>query len=96
MPPTDKHIEQSEKRTGNGYVELHQWIDDAEKKYERHDFTKIWQFGPEIKNRFGEAGVQEYIEHLREDMQKKFDKLRQNFKEEDYTQALRYFGIEQQ
>jgi len=95
MPPTDKHYETSLKRTGKDYAELHRWIDDPEKKNERHDFTRIWDFGPEIAARHGEEGVREYIEHLREDMEKKFKKIRHEEKAA-FKGALGYFGISHQ
>jgi uncharacterized protein len=92
MPPTEKHFVTSRNRVGQDYVELHRWIDDPVNKNERHDFTRIWEFGPEIRNRFGEEGVSEYIEHLREDMENKFAKLLGEPSAE-LLQALRYFGI---
>lgn len=92
MPPTIKHYDTSIQRTGKDYADLHDWIDDAEKKYERHDFTKIWIFGPEIAAKFGEEGVQEYIEHLREDIENKISKLVPEHKE-TLKDAFIYFGI---
>ncbi len=92
MPPTAKHYATSTQRTGKDYAELHNWIDDAEKKYERHDFRKIWAYGPEIAAKFGEEGVQEYIEHLREDMENKISKLVPEHKE-TLKDAFIYFGI---
>ncbi|MFH7327031.1 HDIG domain-containing metalloprotein [Desulfurivibrio sp. C05AmB] len=92
MPPTEKHFVTSRNRVGQDYVELHRWIDDPVNKNERHDFTRIWEFGPTIRDRFGEEGVSEYIEHLREDMENKFAKLLGEPSAE-LLQALRYFGI---
>lgn len=92
MPPTEKHFETSLKRTGKDYADLHRWIDDADNKNERHDFTRIWDFGPQIAAQFGEEGVREYIEHLREDMEKKFKKIRHQYKDA-MAEAQIYFGI---
>lgn len=92
MPPTEKHFETSVKRTGKDYADLHRWIDDAEHKNERHDFTKIWHFGPQLVEQYGEEGVAEYIEHLREDMEKKFKKIRHEYKA-SMKDAYAYFGI---
>ncbi len=92
MPPTAKHYVTSTARTGKDYAELHNWIDDAEKKYERHDFKKIWAYGPEIAAKFGEEGVAEYIEHLREDMENKIGKLVPEHKE-TLKDAFIYFGF---
>jgi len=92
MPPTEKHLATSMKRTGKDFAELHHWIDDSLHKNERHDFTRIWDFGPGIFERFGEEGVREYIEHLREDMEKKLNKTRQD-NQEVFDDACAYFGI---
>ncbi len=92
MPATIKHYTTSISRTGQDYADLHNWIDDAEKKYERHDFKKIWLYGPEIAAKYGEEGVQEYIEHLREDMENKISKLVPGQKE-ILKEAFIYFGI---
>ncbi len=92
MPPTEKHFETSLKRTGKEYTELHRWLDDPEHKNERHDFTRIWEFGPQIAAQHGEEGVAEYIEHLRQDMEKKFKKIRKEYKAA-MQDACRYFGI---
>jgi hypothetical protein len=37
MPSIEKHIEISLRRTGKPYREVHEWIDDPQKKNERHD-----------------------------------------------------------
>jgi len=94
MPPTTKHFITSVARTGKDYAELHNWIDDSNvtRKYERHNFTNIWKFGPEIKARFGEEGVAEYIEHLREDIENKISKLVPECKE-TLKDAFVYFGF---
>jgi hypothetical protein len=94
MPPTAKHYATSTQRTGRDYTDLHNWIDDADvtKKYERHSFTNIWKFGPEIKAKYGEEGVAEYIEHLREDIENKIGKLVSEHKE-TIKDAFIYFGF---
>jgi uncharacterized protein len=94
MPLTEKHYATSRKRVGQNYEELHNWIDDSRKKYERHDFTRIWEFAPWIRERFGEEGVREYIEHLREDMETKLGKILGEPSAE-LLQAYLYFGIRQ-
>jgi len=94
MPPTAKHYVTSTTRTGKDYAELHNWIDaeDVTQKYERHSFTNIWKFGPEIKAKYGEEGVAEYIEHLREDIENKIGKLVPEHKE-TLKDAFIYFGF---
>jgi uncharacterized protein len=92
MPPTTKHLQTSLSRTGKDYAALHAWIDDPVLKAERHDFTKIWDFGPEIKAKYGEEGLREYIEHLREDIDVKLMKI---WGKDAATrdEALDYYGI---
>lgn len=92
MPPTQKHLQTSISRTGKDYAELHNWIDDPELKTARHDFTKIWEFGAAIKAKYGAEGLQEYIEHLREDMDVKLMKI---WGKDATTrdEALDYYGI---
>ena len=92
MPPTPKHLQTSLSRTGKDYAALHAWIDDPVLKAERHDFTKIWDFGPEIKAQYGEEGLREYIEHLREDIDVKLMKI---WGKDATTrdEALDYYGI---
>ncbi|MEW6427754.1 MAG: hypothetical protein AB1568_06940 [Thermodesulfobacteriota bacterium] len=92
MPPTEQHFETSLRRTGRAYTELHRWIDDPERRNERHDFTRIWDYAPVIAGKYGEEGVREYIEHLREDMEKKFKKIRHQYKDA-MQEAYAYFGI---
>lgn len=92
MPPTEKHFETSLGRTGKDYADLHRWIDDPDHKNERHNFTRIWDFSPQLVERYGEEGVKEYIEHLREDMEKKFKKIRHEYKA-SMKDAYVYFGI---
>lgn len=94
MPPTEKHFATSKKRTGQEYQEMHRWVDadDQATKNLRHDFTRIWMYTPEIHARFGEEGVREYIEHLREDMEGKFRKILGE-PSDPLKEAFAYFGI---
>ncbi|ADH86630.1 HDIG domain-containing metalloprotein [Desulfurivibrio alkaliphilus] len=92
MPPTEKHFITSLRRTGHDYADLHRWIDDPEHKNQRHDFTRIPDFAPQMVDRFGEEGMREYVEHLREDMEKKFAKINQQY-QDGMREAREYFGI---
>ena len=92
MPPTKQHYASSLERTGEEWKEVHDWVDHPDHKNERHDFTRIADFTPIILEKFGEDGVKEYINHLREDMDKKFAKLKKEY-EEKMTDAYSYFGI---
>ena len=92
MPPTTKHMQTSLSRTGKDYAELHAWINDSDHQLDRHDFTKIPDFAPEIMAKFGAEGLREYIEHLREDLDSKFTKI---WGKDTATrdEALDYYGI---
>ena len=92
MPPTTKHMQTSLSRTGKEYAELHAWINDPDQQLDRHDFTKIPDFAPEIMAKFGAEGLREYIEHLREDLDSKFTKI---WGKDTATrdEALDYYGI---
>lgn len=92
MPQTEKHQEMSLARTGKDYAELHRWINDPEHQYARHDFSRIWDFLPEIREHFGEEGVREYIEHLRVDMESKFTHI-WGQSEAVRDAALEYYGL---
>ncbi|MDP2196416.1 MAG: HDIG domain-containing protein [Rhodocyclaceae bacterium] len=92
MPPTTKHLQTSISRTGKDYAELHAWINDPDQQLDRHDFTKIIDFAPEIQAKFGPEGLREYIEHLREDLDSKFTKIwGKDVATRD--EALDYYGI---
>jgi hypothetical protein len=67
---------------------------NSEKKFERHDLTRVLETCRQIKELFGEEGVQEYVEHLREDMEAKLGKILGEPSGE-LLQAYRYFGISQ-
>lgn len=45
MPPAAGHTKSSMERTGKEYKEVHEWLDDPAKKAERHDVTKMHEYG---------------------------------------------------
>lgn len=92
MPPIERHQEISLVRTGKDYTDLHRWIDDSDMKYERHDFGRVWDLMPEVRARFGDEGVREYIEHLRVDMEVKFTQI-WGGSETERENALQYYGL---
>jgi hypothetical protein len=60
MPPIEKHFRTSVHKTGNENREVHEWIDgDAAQKAERHDITKIYDYGKMMEERYGREGVNE-------------------------------------
>jgi hypothetical protein len=82
MPPIDVHVKTSIERTGKGYKEVHEWVDkDETKKVERHDITNILENAKEIELKWGEEGVREYIQHIHDDIKKRF------------AGTLAYFGV---
>lgn len=93
MPHIDKHIKSSMERTGKEYREIHEWIDgDPEKKVERHDVTKIYAHGKFIEDNYGKEALQEYIQHLHDDIWAKFTHIQHDF-EKAIPEVLSYFGI---
>jgi hypothetical protein len=94
MPPVEKHLKISSERTGQDFRELHEWIDDPEKKPERHDITKIHEYGKMIEEKYGEKGLQEYIQHIHDDVRAKFDHIMHDF-EKAMKETLAYFGVQE-
>ena len=93
MPPFEKHIKTSKEITGKDFKEVHEWIDmDPLKKDERHDITKIHEYGTMFEQKYGAEAKQEYIRHLHDDVKSKFDHLKHDF-EKQLADTLAYFGI---
>lgn len=91
MPPIEKHLESSLERTGNEHRKVHEWLDgDPAKAAERHDITRIYEYGKMIEREHGGEALAEYIEHIREDVAGKFCKLGRD--EKTMLEALAYFG----
>ena len=73
MPKIEKHVEISLQRTGNGFAELHEWMDsDPEKKAERHDVNRICEYGQLMKAKYGDEGLEEYVQHIYDDILARF------------------------
>jgi len=93
MPPVPGHTKSSMERTGKDYKEVHEWLDlDPEKKAERHDITKIYEYGSMIEEKFGKEARDEYIRHLHDDMKAKFTHLQHDL-EKQIKDTLAYFGV---
>ncbi|MEK6672706.1 MAG: hypothetical protein AABY42_04420 [Nitrospirota bacterium] len=93
MPPVVKHLSTSIERTGKEYREVHEWLDnDPEKKAERHDITKIYEHGKIIEEEYGKEGLQEYIQHIQDDLKAKFEHVRHDL-EKAIADTLTYFGV---
>lgn len=93
MPPIEKHLAASLKKTGNDHRDVHEWIDgDPEKKAERHDITKIYEYGKMIEEKYGKEGLQEYIQHIHDDVKTKFEHIQHDM-EKAFANTLAYFGV---
>jgi bifunctional DNA-binding transcriptional regulator/antitoxin component of YhaV-PrlF toxin-antitoxin module len=93
MPPIEKHVKISLERTGKEWREVHEWLDgEPAKKAERHDITKIPEYGLMFKEKYGDEAVQEYLQHLHDDIKAKFKHIHENM-EKAISDTLLYFGI---
>lgn len=93
MPPVPGHTKSSLERTGRDYKEVHEWLDlDQEKKAERHDITKIYEYGKMIEEKYGVEGRNEYIRHLHDDVKAKFSHLQHDI-DKQLADTLAYFGV---
>ncbi len=93
MPPIDKHLKVSMERTGKDYRDVHEWIDgNPEMKAERHDITKIYEYGKMFEERYGKEALQEYIQHIHDDLKAKFEHVQHDL-EKTIADTLAYFGV---
>ncbi|MCK7504942.1 MAG: hypothetical protein MZV70_13270 [Desulfobacterales bacterium] len=93
MPPITDHVKSSMERTGKEYRDIHEWLDrDPEKKAERHDITRMYEYGKTIEEKYGKEGLQEYIRHIHDDVRAKFDHLKQDL-DKAIADTLAYFGV---
>ena len=93
MPSIEKHRTLSIERTGKDFTEVHEWLDgDPEKKAERHDITKMFEYGKLIEERYGEEARQEYIQHIHDDLKVKFEHIKQDLNK-TIADTLAYFGV---
>ena len=54
MPPIDKHLKTSLDARGTDFKAVHEWLDsDPAKKAERHDITKIFEYGTMFEQQYG-------------------------------------------
>ncbi len=93
MPSIEKHVETSRQRTGKDYLELHEWIDkDPERKVERHDITKIYEYGKVMEEKYGPEGLQEYLRHIHDDFVARFNHVKEDV-DKAISETLAYFGV---
>ena len=91
MPSIEKHAEISKKRTGKSYREIHEWIDDPPNKDARHDITRIPDTFQMFKEKYGEEAAREYVQHLADDLNGKFNHLIEDV-QDLIDKNLAYFG----
>ncbi len=75
MPSIEKHAQISKQRTNEWHREVHEWVDDPQYKDERHDITKIPETYQMFKDKYGEEAAREYVQHLADDLNGKFNHL---------------------
>jgi hypothetical protein len=91
MPPIEKHAEISKQRTNQDYREIHEWIDDPQHKDGRHDITRIPDTFQMFKEKYGEQAAREYVQHLADDLNGKFNHLIEDV-QALIDKNLTYFG----
>ena len=91
MPSIEKHTEISMKRTSKPYREVHEWIDDPQHKNERHDITRVLEFSRMFEEKYGEEAAREYVQHLADDLNGKFNHLVEDV-QALVDKTLVYFG----
>jgi uncharacterized protein len=68
MPPYNKHLETSIKRTSKSYQAMHDWLDNHPgMKTERHDLDKLPDNISFVRSSWGDEAVVEYLQHIVED-----------------------------
>jgi hypothetical protein len=91
MPPIEKHVAFSLQRTGKAYREIHEWIDDPDKKNERHDITRVLEISRMFEEKYGAEAAREYVQHLADDLNGKFGHLVEDV-QGLVDKTLAYFG----
>jgi len=93
MPPIEKHLQVSLASKGADFRTVHEWLDgDAAKKVERHDITRIFEFGTMFEQQYGKEAREEYLRHLNDDLKAKFDHLQHDLAKQ-IADTLAYFGV---
>jgi hypothetical protein len=69
----------------------HEWIDVPEGKIERHDLSRVLEFGNMFQAKYGDEGANEYVRHLQDDLKARFRHLLEDV-EKLISDHLKYFG----
>ncbi|MBI2328704.1 MAG: hypothetical protein HYU85_03595 [Chloroflexi bacterium] len=91
MPAIEVHVRDSLKRTGKGYQEVHEWVDDK-KAADRHDIKRLLVNAESVKNMWGEEAAREYILHVHDDIKARMTHVQEECTKQ-MAEALAYFGI---
>ncbi|MBF0127022.1 MAG: hypothetical protein HQM02_07410 [Magnetococcales bacterium] len=91
MSKPEVHYQRSLARTGQEYREIHQWIDEPGMKYERHDLGRVLEFAGMWRDKYGEEGAREYLHHLQDDVEARFNHLLEDV-QKTIADNLTYFG----
>ncbi|MBR9982367.1 MAG: hypothetical protein KFF50_15150 [Desulfatitalea sp.] len=91
MPSIEKHVDISTQRTGKTHRQVHEWIDDPQHKEERHDITRVLDFSQMFREKYGEEAAREYVQHLADDLNGKFNHLVKDV-QVLVDKTLAYFG----
>ena len=94
MPSIEKHADISKQRTGETYQQVHEWIDDPQHKEERHDITRVLEFSQMFREKYGEEAAREYVQHLADDLNGKFNHLVEDV-QLLVDKTLAYFGAKE-
>ena len=106
MPKINEHIQRSIDNTGKDFKEVHGFVDNVATKFHRHDITRIFEIGKYFEKTQGQEAVQEYIQHIHDDVKSKFEHLFEDLGKIVSSETLskiqkliwdtlRYFGIKQ-
>ena len=95
MPSIEIHAETSMQRTSKPHLEVHEWMDDPEHKVERHDITRVLEFSRMFEEKYGEEAAQEYVQHLADDVNGRFNHLVEDV-QALVDNTLVYFGAKKQ
>lgn len=104
MPKINEHIQKSIENTGKGFKEVHGFIDNPATKFHRHDITRIVEIGKYFEKTQGPEAVQEYLQHIHDDVKSKFEHFLEDLEgvvppetlpkiQKMIWDTLRYFGI---
>jgi len=70
MPSLDEHVKRSTERTGQGYRELNEWLDGVSvpllQRLQRH--LRIRKYSKYVEGEWREKGLEEYRNHLYDDL----------------------------